>query len=158
MAAVTGALDPCGLPINLDLLDEVLPVAVEAESVVALQCKRLFLGVIIADIASEVLHFPDLRAASVIDAKASCFKYLILILHKMVQQALAVPSEISEEDRRLFGRKLKDVFNLVDDSVLIIGDILGTIDLEVYLVWCFLRLLYFLKAGIAVIKLVKVDI
>lgn len=58
----------------------------------------------------------------------------------------------------MFGRQFEDFLDFVDDTSLIVLNVFGAVDFEVYLVRLLLRLCDLLKANVAVIYVIKFDI
>ena len=58
----------------------------------------------------------------------------------------------------MFRRELEDFLDFIDDSILIVLNVFGAVDFEIYLVRLLLRFCYLFKANVTVIYVVKLDV
>jgi hypothetical protein len=97
VAAISRALDPRSLALFLDLLLQVLSIAVDTEPVLAFHCKRLQSRTVIAtDVAHEVVLCLDTRwSRTHVLAQTGFAEHLLLVIHVLFDQAFLVPAKVS---------------------------------------------------------------
>lgn len=141
MTFLTGTLDPSCLALSLDLLCQVLPVAVYAKPVPT--AHRIALK-IIPFVAADVTHEPGDRLCprGTLETfpQPRLFKRLILMLHVPLDQLFLLPPGKSKQDRRRLWRQAEDGGNLVNLYQLFTLNIGGSQDLELDFVWLALLL------------------
>jgi hypothetical protein len=100
VATISRTLDPRCFTLFLDLLEQILLVAVDTESVFALHCKCLqFRSVFTADVAHEVVLLLDTRwSCTHVLAQSGLAEHLILIVHVLLDQTFLVPAEVSQQN------------------------------------------------------------
>jgi hypothetical protein len=141
VAAFAGAADTCSLSLVLDLLREVLAVAVDAEAVVALHGKGLHAWrVVTADFAHEaILDLESGRTGHVL-TQTGFVENLVLLVHVLLNQTLLVPPHIPHEDGCGLVGLAEDVGDFFYLTILLGLDVLRAVDGEVDFVGLFARL------------------
>jgi hypothetical protein len=102
VAAVSRTLNPRGFALFLDLLIQILSVAVDTKSVPTFHSKGLkSRTVLAANVAHEVVNGLDARRARAhVLPKARLTEHLLLVVHVLFDQAFLVPAEVSQQYRR----------------------------------------------------------
>jgi hypothetical protein len=100
VATISRTLDPRCLAFFLDLLEQVLLVAVDTESVFALHRKCLqFRSIFTAYVAHEVVLLLDTRwSCTHILAQAGLAEHLVLVVHVLFDQTFLVPAKVSQQN------------------------------------------------------------
>src|SRR5271170_1059482 len=97
MAAISGALYPCGLALFLDLLSKVLAIAIDAIPVVALHGEGLqAILILVANLASKSFDCPCLWHFCKGCAQACSIQYLVRLVHIRFDKFFLVPSHVPE--------------------------------------------------------------
>lgn len=161
MTFLTGALDPSRLALSLDLLCQVLPVAVHAKPVPT--AHRIALK-IIPLVAADVTHEPrdHLCPRGTLETfpQSRLFKCLILMLHVLLNQLFLLPPGKSKQDSRRLWRQAKDGGNLVNLHQLFAFNVGGGQDLELDFVWLALllkKIFVIREAGVEVTEIYVTD-
>jgi hypothetical protein len=99
---VIATLNPRGFALFLDLLIQILSVAVDTKSVPTFHSKGLkSRTVLAANVAHEVVNGLDARRARAhVLSKTRLTEHLLLVVHVLFDQAFLVPAEVSQQYRR----------------------------------------------------------
>lgn len=141
MALILRTLYPRSLALFPDLVGQILPEAIYAETMAAAHgvCLEV-IAILAANGAHETGYDLSLRRALKVLAQPGLFQQFLCPFHVRLNNLFAVPSAKAEQDRRRLRRQTKDVGNLMDLLVLLPLDIRRAQHPEIHLER-FLRLL-----------------
>lgn len=141
IATLARTADTCSLTLVLDLLRQILPVAIDTEAVATFHGKRLQASrIVTANVTHESVDDLQLRRTGNVLTKTSFVQNFLLLVHVLFDQTFLVPAHVTHEDGCCFVRLTEDIRHFFDLSVLLGLDVLWAVDRKVDLVGLLTRL------------------